>query len=165
MEIKGLQKRRASEGYTEQAAQTLQEIKALIDEVAIQSSLDEVTRKIASISASAFRKLMDKESPQCGRISVFTCRNLSRYSGIPFEVFCGRQPFTEEYKNRMKDSLRRDFPLNNFVVEEKSSPVKFPRKKEMSYENFLDNNIKELLDYLADLIALKIYKKLQNNKS
>jgi hypothetical protein len=163
MEIKGLQKRWASEGYTEQTAQTFQEIKAIIDEVAAQFSLDEVTRKIASISASAFCNVIEKDSPQRGKISVFTCLNLSQYSGIPFEVFCGRQPFTELHKEKFRNALMRDFNPISEEKEKKSLTDICLNHKILSKKSEL--NIKELLDYFADILAAKIYEKIQGDKN
>lgn len=147
----GSQKKWASEGFTEEAAQTFTEIKSIIDEVAKSSPIDEVTHKIAGVSASAFRNYTQKNGAQRGRISAFTCLNLSEYSGIPYEVFCGRQTFTSEFKDIFKQILINDFSPNN--IQNKASRVMFNNKE------FLDISLEKLLDYFADIIAEKIIEK------
>lgn len=163
MEAKGSPRKWASEGYIEQAAQTFQEVKAIIDEVAKTYLLDDVTRKIARVSASAFRSYIKKSSPQCGRVTVYTCMNLAQYSGVPYEVFCGRQPFTEHYKEQFRNALIKDFSPELEEKEKNSLSNIYLTNKMASKKSEL--NIKELLDYFADILAAKINEKIQYDKN
>jgi len=163
MESKGSQRKWASEGYIEMAAQTFREIKAIIDEVAKPYSLDDVTRKIARVSASAFWSYIKKSSPQYGRVTVYTCMNLAQYSGIPYEVFCGRESFTEEYKEKFRNILMKDFSPK-FEEKGKNSLANIFLKNKMASKNS-ELNVKEQLDYFADILAAKITEKVQYDKN
>ena len=153
MASSGSQKKWASEGFTEEAAQTFTEIKSIIDEVAKSSPLDEVTHKIAGVSASAFRNYIQKNGAQRGRISAFTCMNLSEYSGIPYEVFCGSQPFTSEFKESFRQTLINDFSPNN--IQNKASKPTFNNRE------FRDIKVEELLEYFADIVAARVIEKIK----
>jgi nitrate reductase alpha subunit len=153
----------ASEGHIEQAAQTFREIKAIIDEVAKKYTFDDVTRKIARISASAFWSYIKKSSPQYGRVTVYTCMNLAQYSGVPYEAFCGREPFTENYKEKFRNVLIKDFSPKIEEKEKNSLSDIFLNNKMASKKSEL--NIKELLDYFADILAAKINEKIQYDKN
>lgn len=153
----GLQKKWASKGSTEDAAKTFTKIREIIDEVAKSSNLEEVTQKIASISASTLRNYIQVNGPQRGRISAFTCQNLSQYCGVPFDVFAGKEPFSEEYQKMFRKALIRDFSPESKHTSQQQA---LPKKDEFDFKGM---TVSELLDYFSDIVAAKVVEKLQQN--
>lgn len=132
----------AIEGTEEKAAETFENIKNIIDRNISHQPFSLIIQKIAGISSSSFRNYIQNGNRR-GRISLYTCKNLSKFSGIPIDVFAGKEEFTAKHKEKFKKRLKEEFS------EEADND---------------DKIISDFVELMSERIADKVIKKIERRQ-